>query len=350
MESVLESQKIQTASITPALSIFLPTTSPLFGGLMLRVHPVRPAELLLPNPLGAGVLVAPPDRLDDFGFVPSAFDRVMIRRSIALKPARVNDVRDNVLAVALSGFAGREARVIARETGAIEACRQHTLRNQIATTFFRRGAASDLPDWLVSALIQTGLNPLHAVSVFRRPSGPKSGAGGQERVTALAARVPPRLALLRKVIGGLPEILPGDYNGSSAGRCVRLAEHALSQIEGFYAGVADYLLTPGRLTGLIPARNPFAAELGILAGWVRFCLMAQEIRHAPCRAHAVADLAALAQVLGHKNSAGKYDAPGVGAVRPVLSGWPREIDYVTYLSERNERMLRTEIALDARIV
>ncbi len=377
MESVLESQMAPVASIAPGLSIFLPTTSPLSGGLMLRVHPQRPAELILPNPFGAGVLVAPPDRLDDFGFSPSAFDRVLIRRIIAMKPVTVRDVRDSARATALSGFAGREAQVLARRVADVAARRQRVLRDQLVSMFIPRGASPDLPDWLAGVLLQTGIAPSDLSSILRpatssrsgpfRPTSSVSGApppvrqpfrprfspqrpersGAPDKGGVPEARVPPRLALMREVIGGLSDILPPDYNGTSAGRCLRLAEDALTRIEALYTSLAELLVMPDRLAALVPARNPFAADLGLLAGWNRFCLMAREVARAPCRAHAVADIAALAQVLGHRNSAGTQDMPGANTPRPGLSGWPQEIDHAVWLSERNERLLRAEIALDA---
>lgn len=354
MESVLESQKA-AASIAPGLSVFLPTTSPLSGGLMLRIYQTRPTELLLPNPFGAGVLVAPPDRLDDFGFAPSAFDRVMIRRIIALKPVRISDVRDSVRATALSGFAGREAQVLARAVAAISVRRRRMLRDQIVATVMRRNTSPDLPDWLTGVLMQTGLNPHDLSSVLCPPArnrapGGKKGGRAADRDGEAESRLPPRLRLLREVIGNLPDILPPDYNGTSAGRCLRLAENALTRMEALYTGLAECLLVPDRLAGLVPAGRPFATDLGLLAGWTRFCLMAREVMRAPSRAHAVADLTALAQVLGHKNNASAQDAPVLSTARPSPSGWPREIDHALYLSERNERMLRAEITLDVRDV
>lgn len=337
MSGVCETSRPADAVIAPGLPVFLPTTSPISGGLMLRVHRQRPPDLLLPNPYGAGVLVAQPDRLDDFGFSPSAFDRVMLRRVVARSEIGMEDLRDCVRVTALSGFAGREAQTLTREVGGILDERRERLRAEVRRLLKGRATDPGQAESLVQALIQTGLTVAGAGDFLRNLKNDRASSGV----------IPPRLALFRSVVSTLSDTLPADYTGVSAGRCQCLAQKALERMETVFRQIAGLLLAPARLAALKPETGLFSAELAVLPGWNRFCLMTREVKHAPCRVHAVAGMTGLAQVLSHGRG-GEEPTSGGYAVRPGQAAWPREIDHDLYLTERNERFLRAEIALDVK--
>lgn len=342
MESLAESQPTSALSIGAGNSMFLSTTSPLMGGLMLRLHASRPPELLLPNPFGSGVLVSPPGRVDDLGFSPSAFDRIVIRRLAAIPRPGPRDVREAVRATALSGFAGREAQVLALRIADLTEKRERAIRQKIRRLLAGRTFHVDLPDWFAGVLLQTGI---YCPDLLTAPLPPDDDA-----VVRLdeGPSIAPRLALMRDVIGFLPKFLPEDYNGLGATRVVRAARGALAKLETFYARVSALLASPTRLAALDPTTGLFCQELSVLPGWVRFCLVARDALGAASRAHALADLGSLAQILSHGQGASSDATALAGITRPGLSEWPPEIDPTVYLMERNERMLRAEIALDAR--
>ena len=320
---------------TYGTSLFLPTTGALVGGLVLRIQKRRAAELLAPNPFGAGILVIESDKPDSFGFIPTAFDRVLIRQIIALDEPDAAAVRARFFAVMATGFAGREAQRLGRAAMKADAVRRDALLRK--ATDVTRGASVSFErlEWLVSVLLCIGADPDAFAErgnddLFRRS-------------------VPARLQIIREGAACVRSRLQAlDCSSLNTERVMHVAEEAFARIETLYEGIALLLDEPARLRRIALTGGELNDTLGTLEGWLRFALLLREIPHAPVPSFALSELSALAQVLAHKNSAIARTSALISTVRPNSSSWPPEVDQALYYTERNERLVREAVICDAK--
>ncbi|NHN87996.1 hypothetical protein [Acetobacter conturbans] len=324
-----------SSPLPAVLSLFLPTTSPLTGGMVLRVRPRQPAELLVPNPFGAGILVADACKLDDLGFVPTAFDRVLIRQIIALREPAPADVRKSFFSVASTGFAGRETQVMARLAIETTEVRKATLRRDIRALTKEVGVSLEWAEWLASRLLFLGV---HSESCRR-------GDGG----AAFTSPVPARLRIVKEALELLPQRRHAlERAGLNTDRVVKVATEAFGRIEALYAMCAGLLAQPKSLLRIPAETRTIDQELATLDGWIRFALLLREIPAAPAAGFMLAEFFSLAHVLTHHEKAAAGPSVLGNAMKPSQAHWPAEVDQALYFAERNERLSRTLLLCDAR--
>lgn len=310
---------------------FLPTTSPLIGGVAVRAQSGGALDALALNVFGTGVLVVSPECIDDFGFRVSVFDRALLQGVSGLRRVTSGLVMRETLRAAAAGFAGREAQTLARAVAPEMTRRRVDLRRRLVSH-----AAGWIIDprvfrWLAGVLVEAGMA--------------NSIGAGADFLTSVSA-TPPRLALLRDTVATLSEALPDDRGETIRRRLCNVATAALGRVEAMYATLRDLLTSQGMIAAYRDAVPQLFADLSTLRGWTRFCLLAREIAHSPSRSHALGDLVALAQLLTHKRGLTGDEAFLASALRPRLSDWPPEVDHTVYVMSRNERILRAEIILE----
>ena len=325
----------QTLSLSTGITIFLPTTSPLSGGMALRVYPDEQPQLLLPNPFGAGVMVAGVDGQDTLGFTLTAFDRVLLRQLVSFQTLTPQDVRERFLDIAAKGFAGRETQKLARIAINGRTVRRAAVHRSVSALLtgidVRPGLSADLEN----VFFYLGFSP-YCIRI---------GGGG----FALNERTPPRLAIIRNALRGLGASLNSlEGNTLTTTRVITVATEALRRIEALYVAHAGLLNDPARLVHLNVSYEGAIKEVATLDGWVRFALLLEEIPHAPCAIHMLADLASLAQVLSHSNHASAARSPLASVGRPSLASWPPEVDHSLYIEERNERLTHMSLLYDIK--
>ncbi|OUJ14421.1 hypothetical protein [Acetobacter sp. DsW_063] len=322
---------LAVTAASSAGTYFLPTTSPLIGGVAVRAQSGGALDALALNVFGTGVLVVPADCIDDFGFRVSVFDRALLQGVSGLRRVTSGLVMRETLRAAAAGFAGREAQTLARAVAPEMTRRRVELRRRLVSH-----AAGWMIDprvfrWLAGVLVEAGMASL-------------IGAGADFLAPESAS--PPRLTLLRDTVATLPEALPDDRGEAIRRRLCNVAKAALGRIEAMYDTLRDLVASQGMIAAYRDAAPQLFADLSTLRGWTRFCLLAREISHSPSRSHALGDLVALAQLLTHKKDLTGDEAFLANALRPGLSDWPPETDHTVYAMSRNERILRAEIMLE----
>lgn len=324
-----------TLSLSTGITIFLPATSPLAGGMALRIYPDEQPQLLVPNPFGAGVMVAGVDGRDNLGFAMTVFDRVLLRHLVSFEKLTPQDVRGCFLDLAAKGFAGRETQKLARMAFTALAARRSAIQQKVAELLAGIAVHSDLPDYLGNIFSYLGFS----ADCIRRGGG----------YSALNEHTPPRLAIIRNALRGLsPSLHSLEGNNLTTGRVITVATEALRRMEALYAAHAGLLAEPDRLAHIGVSCEGAVREIATLDGWVRFALLLEEIPRAPCATHMLADLASLAQILSHSNHAAAARSPLANVGRPSLASWPPEVDHSLYIEERNERLMHMSLLYDIK--
>ncbi|GBQ26874.1 hypothetical protein AA0472_2252 [Acetobacter estunensis NRIC 0472] len=306
--------------LSPGLLLFLPSTSPVTGGLLLRSHRRRESELLLPNPFGAGLFVTPADSLEDLGFVPTAFDRVLLRQLGAVEAPGFLEMSALTLSTAVAGFAGREAQVLARKARAVQAERQSRMLAYVQTLFGPWEARPDVPERLAAILVQMGFCP-------------------SEDARRLHSAVP-TMELLRRELGSVEDRLAWTGGGVIFERLVRVSRQVLAHYEAVYADMRALLHDRARMTRLTATNLPYAEELALLPGWIRFCHLLGDTVHAHTAFHFLSDMAALAIMLMHRQTAAAEGRSWASRWQTAAIDRPVSVDMSLHLVERNERLLR----------
>ncbi|MCE0742994.1 hypothetical protein LWC05_03690 [Acetobacter sicerae] len=325
----------QTLSLSTGITIFLPTTSPLCGGMALRVYPEEQPQLLVPNPFGTGVMVAGVEGQDSLGFTLTAFDRVLIRQMASFRTLTPQDVRERFLDTAAKGFAGRETQKLARIATNGRTVRRAAIHRKVS-------------ELLTGIHLHPGLSAYLENIFFHLGFAPECIRAGRGAF-ALNERTPPRLSIIRNALRGLaPSLNSLEGNALTTERVIAVATEALRRIEALYGAHAGLLNDPARLAHFNVSYEGAIREVATLDGWVRFALMLEEIPRAPCAVHMLADLASLAQILSHSNHASAVRSPLANVSRPSLSSWPHEVDRGLYIEERNERLIHMSLLYDIK--
>ncbi|MCH4090644.1 hypothetical protein [Acetobacter sp.] len=325
----------QTLSLSTGITIFLPATSPLCGGMALRVYPDEQPRLLVPNPFGTGVMVAGIDGRDILGFTLTAFDRVLIRHLVSFQTLTPQDVRERFLDTAAKGFAGRETQKLARIATNGRTVRRAAIHRSVSELLAGIAVHPGLSAYLENIFFHLGFSPACI----------RAGKGDM----ALNERVPPRLAIVRNALRGLAPCLNSlEGNALVTARVIMVATEALRRIEALYVAHAGLLNDPARLAHFNVSYEGAIREIATLDGWVRFALLLEEIPRAPCAVHMLADLASLAQILSHSNHASAARSPLASVGRPSFTSWPPEVDRALYIEERNERLIHMSLFYDIK--
>ncbi|NHN90896.1 hypothetical protein [Acetobacter sicerae] len=325
----------QTLSLSTGITIFLPTTSPLCGGMALRVYPEEQPQLLVPNPFGTGVMVAGVEGQDSLGFTLTAFDRVLIRQMASFRTLTPQDVRERFLDTAAKGFAGRETQKLARIATNGRTVRRAAIHRKVS-------------ELLTGIHLHPGLSAYLENIFFHLGFAPECIRAGRGAF-ALNERTPPRLSIIRNALRGLaPSLNSLEGNALTTERVIAVATEALRRIEALYGAHAGLLNDPARLAHFNVSYEGAIREVATLDGWVRFALMLEEIPRAPCAVHMLADLASLVQILSHSNHASAVRSPLANVSRPSLSSWPHEVDRGLYIEERNERLIHMSLLYDIK--
>lgn len=325
----------QTLSLSTGITIFLPTTSPLCGGMALRVYPEEQPQLLVPNPFGTGVMVAGVEGQDSLGFTLTAFDRVLIRQMASFRTLTPQNVRERFLDTAAKGFAGRETQKLARIATNGRTVRRAAIHRKVS-------------ELLTGIHLHPGLSAYLENIFFHLGFAPECIRAGRGAF-ALNERTPPRLSIIRNALRGLaPSLNSLEGNALTTERVIAVATEALRRIEVLYGAHAGLLNDPARLAHFNVSYEGAIREVATLDGWVRFALMLEEIPRAPCAVHMLADLASLAQILSHSNHASAVRSPLANVSRPSLSSWSHEVDRGLYIEERNERLIHMSLLYDIK--
>ena len=325
----------QTLSLSTGITIFLPTTSPLCGGMALRVYPEEQPQLLVPNPFGTGVMVAGVEGQDSLGFTLTAFDRVLIRQMASFRTLTPQNVRERFLDTAAKGFAGRETQKLTRIATNGQTVRRAAIHRKVS-------------ELLTGIPLHPGLSAYLENIFFHLGFAPECIRAGRGAF-ALNERTPPRLSIIRNALRGLaPSLNSLEGNALTTERVIAVATEALRRIETLYGAHAGLLNDPARLAHFNVSYEGAIREVATLDGWVRFALMLEEIPRAPCAVHMLADLASLAQILSHSNHASAVRSPLANVSRPSLSSWPHEVDRGLYIEERNERLIHMSLLYDIK--